>query len=46
MIEINQDNKIKERPQRMVEKFHSIMCLGNKTADEIEDWNLIQRGKI
>lgn len=36
-MEINQDNKNKERPQRVVEKFHSIMCLGNKMADEIED---------
>lgn len=41
MTEIIQDNQNKDRPQRVVEKFHSMVCLGNKMADEIEEWKLI-----
>ena len=46
MIEIIQDNQNKDRPQRMVEKFHSMVYLGNKMADEIDEWKLIHREKI
>lgn len=45
MIQIIQDNQNQDRPQRVVEKFHSIVCLGNKMADEIKEWKVIHGGK-